>query len=297
MEQTDPREASIRFDVEVGLEALTLELSGPEDGTNLVEGGRVHANGTIGAVTVSVKANRPVTEDVTVRLLADRALSDADADDFAADPIVIEAGETTGSTVVTAVEDETAEKMGRAGGCSAWPPGMPARSRAKSGFASGTPRCRPCRSSRSSCWRRSWPSAATAGTGGGSVRRTFATLLGPFSPDAPGGRGFLFGVEAWPRGSDGDHRDGAGYGGGHGGDRYLSWPGMAFDLADINFLEEDRPGTAARLLAALEAAADDPVEGYSARVTEKMQSMLGCIQEFLLDIGNFTSPRIARIKW
>ena len=48
---------------------------------------------------------------------------------------------------------------------------------------------------------------------------------------------------------------------------------------------------------ALEDAADDPEEGYSERVTEKMRSMLGCIQEFLLDIGNFTSPRIARIKW
>ena len=62
-------------------------------------------------------------------------------------------------------------------------------------------------------------------------------------------------------------------------------------------VEEDRPGTAARLLAALEEAADDPEESYSERVTEKMRSMLGCIQEFLLDIGNFTSPRIARAKW
>ena len=58
-------------------------------------------------------------------------------------------------------------------------------------------------------------------------------------------------------------------------------------------LEEDRPGTAARLLAAFEEAEDDPVESYSARVTEKMPSMLGCIQEFLLGIGKFTSPRIA----
>ena len=62
-------------------------------------------------------------------------------------------------------------------------------------------------------------------------------------------------------------------------------------------LEEDRPGTAARLLAALEEAEDDPVESYSERVTEKMRSMLGCIQEFLLDVGSFTSPRIARTKW
>ena len=61
-------------------------------------------------------------------------------------------------------------------------------------------------------------------------------------------------------------------------------------------LEEERPGTAARLLAALEEAADDPAESYSERVTEKMRSMLGCIQEFLLDIGNFRSPRIARVR-
>ena len=113
VEQTDPREASIQFDVEVGLEALTLELSGPEDGTNLVEGGRAHANGTAGTVTVRATANRPVTEEVTVTLLPDRAMSDATAtaDDFTADPIVIEAGETTGLTVVIAVEDETAEGM------------------------------------------------------------------------------------------------------------------------------------------------------------------------------------------
>ena len=52
------------------------------------------------------------------------------------------------------------------------------------------------------------------------------------------------------------------------------------------FSKRTGPGTAARLLAALEEAADDPEESYSERVTEKMRSMLGCIQEFLLDIGN-----------
>ena len=62
-------------------------------------------------------------------------------------------------------------------------------------------------------------------------------------------------------------------------------------------LEEERPGTAARLLAAIDEAADDPVEGYSERVTERMHSTLGCIQEFLVGIGKFTSPRIARAKW
>ena len=67
--------------------------------------------------------------------------------------------------------------------------------------------------------------------------------------------------------------------------------------AVCRILEEDRPGTAARLLAALEEEAEEPVEGYSERVTETMRSMLGGIQEFLLGLGKFTSPRIARAKW
>ena len=62
-------------------------------------------------------------------------------------------------------------------------------------------------------------------------------------------------------------------------------------------LEEERPGTAARLLAAIDEAEDDPVESYSERVTETMRSMLACIKKFLLDVGKFTSPRIARAKW
>ena len=47
----------------------------------------------------------------------------------------------------------------------------------------------------------------------------------------------------------------------------------------------------------MDDAADDPVEGYSERVTERMESTLGCIQEFLVGIGKFTSRRIARAKW
>ena len=106
--QTSPREASITFPVEVDIEALVLELVGPTD-MNLVEGGSNHANGTAGRATVRVQANRPVTREVTVTLMADRAMGDATADDFEADPIVVEAGETRGSTVVIAVEDGTAE--------------------------------------------------------------------------------------------------------------------------------------------------------------------------------------------
>ena len=106
--QTNPREASITLPVEVDIEALVLELVGPTD-MNLVEGGSDHANGTAGRATVTVQANRPVTREVTVTLLADRAMGDATAADFEAAPIVIEAGATTGSTVVTAVDDGTAE--------------------------------------------------------------------------------------------------------------------------------------------------------------------------------------------
>ena len=106
--QTNPREASITFPVEVDIEALALELVGPTD-MNLVEGGRDHANGTAGRATVTVRANRPVTREVTVTLMADRAMSDATADDFEAAPIVLGAGATAGSTLVTAVEDNTAE--------------------------------------------------------------------------------------------------------------------------------------------------------------------------------------------
>ena len=106
--QTNPREASITFPVEVDIEALMLELVGPTD-VNLVEGGRDHANGTAGRATVTVRANRQVTREVTVTLMADRSMSDATADDFEAAPIVLGAGATAGSTVVTAVEDNTAE--------------------------------------------------------------------------------------------------------------------------------------------------------------------------------------------
>ena len=106
--QTNPREASITFPVEVDIEALMLKLVGPTD-MNLVEGGRDHANGTVGRATVTVRANRPVTREVTVTLMADRAMSDATADDFEAAPIVLGVGATAGSTLVTAVEDDTAE--------------------------------------------------------------------------------------------------------------------------------------------------------------------------------------------
>ena len=109
LDQTNPREASILFTVDVGFEALTIELSAPSAETNLVEGGRTHANGTLGTVTVTATANRPVTSETTVMLRRDRTLSTAGDDDFEAAPIVIAVGQTTGSTEVTAVEDNTPE--------------------------------------------------------------------------------------------------------------------------------------------------------------------------------------------
>ena len=103
VDQTDPDAASIMFPVEVGLEALSIELTGPED-MNLVEGG-------MGGM-VTATANRAVTEAVTVMLMRDRAMSSADDMDFEAEPIMIEAGMMTGSTMVTAVADDMMENDG-----------------------------------------------------------------------------------------------------------------------------------------------------------------------------------------
>ena len=101
-DQTDPRKASITFPVEVGLEALTLMLTGPED-MNVVEGG-------VGAM-VTATANRAVTEDVTINLMRDRAMSTAVDADFTAEAITIAAGMMTGTTTVMAVEDDMMESV------------------------------------------------------------------------------------------------------------------------------------------------------------------------------------------
>ena len=109
-DQTDPREASITIALEVGLVALSIGLSGPED-MNMVEG-MDHANGTKASAMVTATANRKVTEDVTVTLMRDRAMSSADDMDFTAEPITIMAGQTTGSTMVMAVADDMMENEG-----------------------------------------------------------------------------------------------------------------------------------------------------------------------------------------
>ena len=100
--QTEPDEASIIFPVEVGLEALSITLMGPED-MNLVEGG-------MGGM-VTATANRAVTEAVTINLMRDRAMSSADDMDYTAEAITIEAGMMSGTTMVMAVEDDMMENM------------------------------------------------------------------------------------------------------------------------------------------------------------------------------------------
>ena len=111
-DQTDPREASITFPVEVGLEALSFMLTGPE-AMNIVEGGMAHANGTMGAAMLTVTANRAVGMDTEVMIMRDRATSTALDSDYMPVPtmITIESGETMGSVEITATEDDMAEDM------------------------------------------------------------------------------------------------------------------------------------------------------------------------------------------
>lgn len=49
--------------------------------------------------------------------------------------------------------------------------------------------------------------------------------------------------------------------------------------------------------AAIDEAVDDAVEGYSEQMTERIESTLGCTQEFLMGIGKVHEPRIAQAKW
>ena len=111
VDQTDPREASIKFPVEVGLEALSIMLSGPEE-MNLVEGGMAHANGTPGSAMVTATANRAVTVDTVVKLVRDRAMSSASDADYSTEDITIPSGQMMGSTMVMAVEDNMMEADG-----------------------------------------------------------------------------------------------------------------------------------------------------------------------------------------
>ena len=101
LDQTDPGMASVMFPVEVGLEALSIVLSGPED-MNLAEGM---------SAMVTATANRAVTADTTVMLMRDREMSSAGDADFSVEAITIKAGAMSDSTMVMAVEDNMAEDM------------------------------------------------------------------------------------------------------------------------------------------------------------------------------------------
>ena len=100
--QTDPRETSVTFPVEVGLEALSFTLEGPAD-MNIVEGGD-------GAM-LTVTANRAVGMDTEVTIMRDRALSSAMDSDYTPVPtmITIKSGEMMGSVEIMATEDNMVE--------------------------------------------------------------------------------------------------------------------------------------------------------------------------------------------
>ena len=78
--------------------ARTFTLSAPEDMMNLVEGGE--------GVELTVTADPAVSEDTEVMIMVDRSASTAGADDFTAAAVMISAGETSGTTMLMATEDD-----------------------------------------------------------------------------------------------------------------------------------------------------------------------------------------------
>ena len=74
---------------------ITYALAGPED-MNLVEGSEYE---------LTVTAEPAVPMDTEVMIMRDRANSDADEDDYTVEPIMIMAGETSGSTMLMVTED------------------------------------------------------------------------------------------------------------------------------------------------------------------------------------------------
>ena len=102
--QISPDIASVEFEVEVDELTRVFMVSGPDDMMNLVEGGE-------GAM-VTVSTNIPVSENTEVMLMRDGSSSAGD-DDYMLEPslVTIMAGEMTGSTMVTATEDNMAEEM------------------------------------------------------------------------------------------------------------------------------------------------------------------------------------------
>ena len=97
--QTVSNCARVTFDVRVVLADLQITLSGPED-MNIVEGGQPG--------TVMAKANRPVTKDTLVRLVATGG--SASPSDYEVENIMIEAGADEGTTGLMATTDDEGER-------------------------------------------------------------------------------------------------------------------------------------------------------------------------------------------
>ena len=103
--QISPNIASVEFEIEVDeLTRVYMVSADDMDMMNLVEGGD-------GAM-VTVSTNLPVTENTEVMLMRDGGSSASD-DDYMLEPslVTIMAGEMSGSTTVTATEDNMAEDM------------------------------------------------------------------------------------------------------------------------------------------------------------------------------------------
>ena len=100
IEQTEANVARIRFPVDVVQAPPTFSLSA--ENTDIVEGE---------SATLTMTASRPVDADTEVTFVRDAASSAGD-DDYELDPmtVAIEAGQTSGQTLVSAIEDETAEE-------------------------------------------------------------------------------------------------------------------------------------------------------------------------------------------
>ena len=90
--------AQLTFPVMVELADLMITLEGPED-MNIAEG--------MGAM-ITAMANRPVTEDTMVELIQTEGT--ASPSDYMADPLMIMAGEMSGTTMLMATEDDMMEE-------------------------------------------------------------------------------------------------------------------------------------------------------------------------------------------
>ena len=97
--QTRSNLAVIEFDLTVDRAPVGITLSGPAD-MNIAEGN---------SVTLTATANDPVTANTEVQLRLTGG--SASPEDFSVMPIMLAAGETTGTTELTAREDMTAEAM------------------------------------------------------------------------------------------------------------------------------------------------------------------------------------------